>query len=135
MIIEQTIDGIYIDDLVLRKRQNKYKETRKRVTRFKSNYNMSDKEIIEYLAEEIEQYRGRIRNQEEYIKELENKQTILNIKEDKVELKEIEQVEDKDVKEIETINKFADGRLIQSISNYKYKETESTCQKIELTEI
>lgn len=115
--------------------QNKYEETRKRLITFTNNKYISDQDIIELLSEEIEHYRNRIKKQEEYIKELKNKQTILDIRDDKVELKEIEQVENEDIKEIETINKFADGRLIQSISNYKYKETESTCPKIELTEI
>ena len=38
-----------------------YEYTRKRVTSFYNNKNMSDKEIIEALAMEIEQYRNRIR--------------------------------------------------------------------------
>jgi len=38
-----------------------YKYTRNRVTRFYNNKDMSDKEIIEALSKEIEQYRNRIR--------------------------------------------------------------------------
>lgn len=38
-----------------------YEYTRKRVTRFYDNRSMSDKEIIEALSIEIEQYRNRIR--------------------------------------------------------------------------
>lgn len=107
---------------------DRYEDTKRRIMSISNKYKMiSDKEIIEYLAEEIEYYRERIKKQEEYIKEFKNKQTVLDIREDRIELKEIEQVEDEDIKEIETINKFVDGRLIQSISNYKYKETESTC--------
>lgn len=128
MIIEQTVDGIFVDDLVLRERQSRYKKARKRIENFYHNKSISDKEIIECLEEEIEKYRDRIRKQEEYIKEL-NKE-IVDIKENETELKEIEQVEDEDIQEIETINKFADGRLVQSISNYKYRE--STCPEIEL---
>ncbi len=58
-------------------KQSKYAETRKRVSKFKNMFDISDKEIIEYLAEEIEQDRDRIRKQEEYIKELHNKQRMV----------------------------------------------------------
>lgn len=40
---------------------NDYEYTRKRVTRFYNNRDMSDKEIIEALSIEIEQYRNKIR--------------------------------------------------------------------------
>ena len=40
-------------------------QERKRVTRFCGNRNMSDKEIIEFLSDEIEQYRERIRQYQE----------------------------------------------------------------------
>lgn len=40
---------------------NIYEYTRKRVTTFYNNKNMSDKEIIEALSKEIEQYRNKIR--------------------------------------------------------------------------
>ena len=40
---------------------NSYEYTRKRVSRFYNNRNMSDKEIIEVLLIEIEQYRDKIR--------------------------------------------------------------------------
>lgn len=43
----------------------RYEETRKRVTKFCNNRNMSDKEIIEFLYDEIEQYRERIRQHQE----------------------------------------------------------------------
>jgi len=38
-----------------------YEYTRKRVTRFYNNIYMSDKDIIEALSVEIEQYRNKIR--------------------------------------------------------------------------
>lgn len=113
------IDGARISEMI----HNRYEETKRRLIKFNNKYRLaSDKEIIEYLAEEIEQYRNRIEKQQEYIEKLKNKQTILDIREDKTELKEIEQIEDDNIQEIEIINKFADGRLIQSISNYKYKD-------------
>lgn len=49
---------------------NKYNETRRRVTDFKHDKAMSDKEIIEFLYDEIEQYRNRIENLDRIIKEL-----------------------------------------------------------------
>lgn len=52
--IEQTVDDILINGKSIVK-SNKYEQTRRRITRFKNNYNMSDKEIIEALIEEIEQ--------------------------------------------------------------------------------
>lgn len=103
-------------------KQNEYEKTRRRVSRFKNQFNISDKEIIEYLAEEIEYYRNKIGKQEEYIKELQNKTTVLDLRDNKTELQEIEEIEDNDIKEIETINTFADGKLIQTITKYKYRE-------------
>lgn len=58
----------------IKQEQSKYKQTRKRVTNFYNNRDMSDKEIIESLYDEIEQYRYRIRKQEQYIKRLQDKQ-------------------------------------------------------------
>lgn len=99
---------------------NRYEQTRRRITKFRHKQDMSDKEIIGYLAEEIQQYRKRIRKQEDYIRELNNKQTVSSS----------DTREDTDIEEIETINKFADGRLIQSINNYKYRE--NTCPEIKI---
>ena len=48
-----------------------YEYTRKRVTRFYNNKDMSDKEIIEALSIEIEQYRNRIRMLEGHTHKLE----------------------------------------------------------------
>lgn len=72
MMIEQTVDDILINGKSIIKK-DRYTETRKRVTRFKNQTSISDKEIIEYLAEEIEQYRNKIQYQEEYIKGLRNR--------------------------------------------------------------
>lgn len=50
-----------IDDGVLREYISKYDQTRKRLSHIDSKYKTcSDKEIIEYLVDEIEQYRSRI---------------------------------------------------------------------------
>lgn len=51
--------------------KNYYEATRRRLTNHKTNKNISDKEIIELLAEEIEQYRRRIENLEKINKEKE----------------------------------------------------------------
>ena len=56
------------------KYRDKYKSTRDRTTRFKSNHDISDKEIIEFLDDEISQYRDLIRKQREEIEKLKNKQ-------------------------------------------------------------
>lgn len=73
MEIKQIADDILIDGKTILK--NRYQKTRDRVTRFEHNYNMSDKEIIEFLDDEIRQYRNRIQEQEKTIKELQEKQT------------------------------------------------------------
>lgn len=41
--------------------QSAYEKTRRRVSRFKNQFNISDKKIIEYLAEEIDYYRNKIK--------------------------------------------------------------------------
>lgn len=118
MNIEQTVDGIEIGDLVLRQKTSKYEQTKIRVTRHYNNRNMSDKEIIELLADEIEEYRNRIRNQEEYIKKLQDKQ----IQSEVVELDTTDEIIDDNIKEMITTNISADGKVIQTIIKYKYKE-------------
>lgn len=50
---------------------DRYKRTRARISRFYNSKDISDKEIIELLAEEIEQYRNRIENLERINKEKE----------------------------------------------------------------
>lgn len=80
---------------------NKYIKTRERVKRTLGN-NISDRDIIEYLATEIEQYRYRIEEQMKHTEE-QSEETI-----------------DKDIKEITTTIMYAQGRLIKSITDYKY---------------
>ena len=72
MQIIQTADDILVDGKSIL--NNKYKETRKRICRFKGNNDLSDKNIIEYLAEEIEGYREKIRHLEDYIDKIKEKQ-------------------------------------------------------------
>lgn len=94
------------------KEQSKYKQTKRRLINCSNKYRLaSDQEIIEYLAEEIEHYRDRIKKLEEHIRK-EN----CNSKEQNTK------VIDKDIQEEETINLYADGKLRQTIINYKYKE-------------
>ncbi len=54
------------------KEESRYEDTRKRLTRFNNHFSMSDKEIIEYLAKEIEQYRDKIKYLEECIRKKNN---------------------------------------------------------------
>lgn len=60
------------------KHKNKYETTRDRVTKFQNNRNMRDKDIIEFLSDEILKYRERIEKQIDAIEELQNKQQITN---------------------------------------------------------
>ena len=47
-------------------KKDRYKETRERICKYNSQYkNCSDKEIIEYLADEIEHYRNRLKELED----------------------------------------------------------------------
>ena len=106
-------------NLVFKEEQSKYEQARIRVTRHYNNRNMSDKEIIELLAEEIEQYREKIQKQEEYIKQLQDRQ----IQGEVLELDTTEdEVVDKDIIEIISTTQYADGKPIQSKIEYKYKE-------------
>ncbi len=84
--------------------KSRYEETRKR---FSNHFNMSDKEITEYLAEEIEYYRNKIRKLEKCNSEEHNIKVI-----------------DEDIQEEEEINVFANGKLKQTIVTYKYKENQ-----------
>jgi hypothetical protein len=99
--------------------QNRYKKTRRRITKFRNEFDMCDREIIEYLAEEIEQYRDRIKEQNRIIDELSK----ITIQSEEVTLDTIEdEVMDKDIIEIISTTQYADGKLIQSKMEYKYKE-------------
>ena len=121
MEIKQTADDILIDGKTILK--NRYQKTRDRVTRFKHNYNMSDKEIIEFLDDEIREYRDKIQQQEERIKELQEKQTIES---ETMELKVAEPKEteiiDEDIEKVETTNIYASGKLLATTITYKYKD-------------
>ena len=94
MKVTQTADDILINGKSIL--NNKYKETRKRICRFKGRNDLSDKDIIEYLAEEINDYRSKIEKLEEHIDKLKEKQI------------EDTRLEDKDVIEITSITQFAD---------------------------
>ena len=91
------------------KYRDRYKSTRDRVTRFKHNYDMSDKEIIEFLDDEIFQYRETIGRQEEIIKELRDKQKELSKKDKEIEeykqmLRKI--IEGQDIFSVATLNQL-----------------------------
>ena len=121
MEIKQIADDILINEKTILK--SRYQKTRDRVTKFKHNYSMSDKEIIEFLDDEIRQYRNRIQEQEKTIKELQEKQTIES---EIVELKVAEpketEVINEDIEEIETTNMYASGKLLATTITYKYKD-------------
>lgn len=76
-MIEQTIDDILVDGKSIFK-ENRYKETKRRLSNINKKYMMcSDKEIIEYLVEEIGQYRNTIEKQRRIIDKL-NKSKAIN---------------------------------------------------------
>ena len=105
-------------NLVLKKEQSKYEQIRRRVTNHYNNKNMSDKEIIESLAEEIKQYRNRIECQNEIIDKL-SKRTIQS---EEVMLDTTNELIDKDVTDIISITAYADGKPIKTTMEYKYKK-------------
>lgn len=115
-------------------KQSKYEEARRRVSRFKNTFEISDKEIIEYLAEEIEQYRERIKQQDGTIDEL-TKETIQS-NETTLDSTDDELV-DEEIVEIISTTRYANGKPIMSKMEYKYKESKSkhelnTCPPIEI---
>lgn len=114
------------------KYRDKYKSTRDRITRFKHNYDMSDKEIIEFLDDEIFQYRETIGRQEEIIKELRDKQNPISkvhkelSKKDK-EIEEYKQIlrkiiEGQDIFSVATLNQLRKIYNLKPIGPEYYKE-------------
>ena len=110
------------------KELDRYQETKRRMFVKYTNAYMSDKEIIEYLAEEIEQYRNRIDNQKRIIDYLsKNKESNTIIKDKLISneqdyKKDNEDILDDDIEEIITTSQMADGKIIKIITEYKYKE-------------
>lgn len=107
------------------KHKNKYETTRDRVTKFKSNRNMSDRDIIEFLDDEILQYRKTIKEQRNIIEELQNKQETTDktyevLKGLKVEVKEIKGT-------IENINTYKENYYADNMKYY-----EQTSYEIEI---
>lgn len=101
-------------------RKDSYIETKRRLSRCFDIKNTSDKEIIEVLDNEIKQYRERIEQLQEQVKELYNRE----IKSETITLDTTEEdLVDKDILEIISTTQYADGKLIQSKMEYKYKDT------------
>lgn len=96
-------------------KKNKYEETRRRFSKFKNGFEISDREIIERLVEEIEQYRKRIKEQNEIIDnlKLESEGCILDT---------TDELMDPDVEEVITTTKYAAGKLVKMETEYKYKD-------------
>lgn len=78
---------------------------------------ISDKEIIEKLSEEMDYYRDKIKNLTEQLK---SKITSDNITEDEEE--SILSSSDDNIAEMEIINKYADNKVYETITRYKYIE-------------
>lgn len=107
-------------DTNIKLKQSRYENTRRRITRFRNKFDISDREIIESLAEEIEEYRNRIENQNKIIDEL-SKRTIQS---EEVILDTTDELIDKDVTEIISTTVYADGKVIKATMEYKYKDNE-----------
>ena len=109
-----------VDDLVLKENVSKYEQTRKRLSNVDLKYRTcSDKEIIEYLAEEIEQYRNRIDNQKKIIDYLSK------LKENKKEIdysQNLKELQEKDIKEIVTTDFLIEGGIVKTITQYKFED-------------
>ena len=101
---------------------NIYEETRKRISRHIGKNSLSDKEIIEFLSEEIKSYRRSIENKDRIIKELSNR--TIESKEELLETCSIDQVE-----ECIVTRWYEDGVLMKEEIK-PYKQTESTCPPI-----
>ncbi len=100
------------------KELDRYQETKQRMFAKYNNVYISDKQIIEDLAEEIEQYREEIDNQRRIIKELSKN----NIQSEEVILDD--ELMDKDITEIISSTQYVDGKPIISKLEYKYKQNE-----------
>ena len=118
---------------------NKYLETRKRICRFKGDNSLSDKDIIEYLIEEIEGYRNKIKHLEDYInkheEETKTEELVLQVKFLQKEIEELkgieyegttldtaERVEDEDLLGTITTATYENGKVISETTEYKYKD-------------
>ena len=111
------VNGKPADDLVLREEISKYEQTRQRMIVKYDNVYISDKQIIEVLAKEIKQYQDRIKQQERIIDNLSKLNESVNIS-----VEEDEDILDDDIEEIITTNKMADGKIVKTITEYKYKD-------------
>ncbi len=109
-----------VDDLVLRENVSKYEQTRKRLSNMDSKYKFcSDKEIIEYLAEEIEQYRNRIDNQKRIIDNLSK----VKENEEKIDYSQnLKELQEKAIKEIITTDFLREGEIVKTITQYKFED-------------
>lgn len=99
--------------------KSRYEYERERISKKKYDRrisSISDKEIIKKLSEEMDYYRDKIKVLTE---QLESKVTSDNITESKEGL-EVSILDD-DIVEIETINKYADNKVYETITRYKYK--------------
>ena len=99
--------------------KSRYEYERERISKKKYGRrisSISDKEIIEKLSEEMDYYRDKIKVLTEQIK---SKVTSDNITESKEGL-EVSILDD-DIVKIETINKYADNKVYETITRYKYK--------------
>lgn len=111
----------------------RYEKEKRRLSLFMDMKTASDKDIIEHLSEEIEQYRDKITKLNKTIYELreraiQSEEMILDTEED--------ELIDKDITEIISTTQYADGKPIQTTMEYKYDNKDdkgegNTCPPIE----
>lgn len=114
-------------------KQSRYEKEKRRLSVFINMKTASDKDIIEYLSEEIEQYRNKITKLNKTIYEL--RERTMQSEEMFLDTEDDELI-DKDITEIISTTRYADGKPIQSTMEYKYDNKEdgvegSTCPPIE----
>lgn len=98
-----------------------YENVRTRIRNYNPNKDISDKDIIELLEEEIKQYRNRIREQNGIINELSRRE--IQSKEEILDT--TNELINENIMEIITNTLYANGKPIKIITEYKYKENKS----------
>jgi len=113
--------------------QCRYEKEKRRLSLIMNMKKASDKDIIEYLSEEIEQYREKIARMEKDIFETKTSNQIRKL----CGLKEIQnehttdnedELEDKNII-MQTTSLYADGRLRETTTRYTYKDEQEAEQK------
>ncbi len=96
---------------------DRYEEAKRKVLIKTNDPYTSDKEIIEHLSKELEQCQNSMYKKEGIIDSLSK---LISNEQDYKE--DNENILDDDIEEIITTTQMADGKIIKTITEYKYKE-------------